>query len=118
MSSAEVRPELERVRAICAGLPGAVERQSHGTPAWFARGKQFAHYWDNHHDDGRRALWCAAPLGMQEALTEANPDRFFVPPYVGHHGWLGVRLDRDPDWAEVEHILGYARKVVQPGPRK
>ena len=26
-------------------------------------------------------------------LVEASPDVYFVPPYVGHRGWLGVRLD-------------------------
>jgi hypothetical protein len=108
-----VSSALERVRAICRDLAGSEERLSHGSPAWFVRGRQFAHYWDDHHGDGRLALWCAAPAGMQEALTVADPERFFVPPYVGHRGWLGVRLDIDPDWPEVAHILAYAHRVIK-----
>ena len=48
---------------------------------------------DNHHGDGRFAVWCAAPAGDQQLLVAADAVKFFVPPYVGHRGWLGVRLD-------------------------
>ena len=58
----------------------------------------------NHHGDGRFAIWCAAPEGMQQMLVAADPDKFFVPPYVGHRGWLGVRLDRGLDWEELTGI--------------
>ena len=109
---------LERLRAICLALPEVEERPSHGTAAFFTRGRQFAHYWDNHHGDGRLAVWCAAPLGMQEAMVTADPERFFRPPYVGHRGWLGMRLDRDPDWDEVAHVIGYAHRVVAPARRR
>lgn len=112
-----MRGPLERVRQICLALPGAEERLSHGAPAWFAGGRQFAHFWDDHHGDGRLAIWCAAPPGMQDTLTTADPERFFVPPYVGARGWLGVRLDRDPDWAEVEHLLGYAHRAIRRRPQ-
>ncbi|HEX6489137.1 MAG TPA: MmcQ/YjbR family DNA-binding protein [Candidatus Dormibacteraeota bacterium] len=106
------RPELERVRALCLALPDVEERLSHGSPAFFTKQKQFVHYWDDHHGDGRHCIWCAAPIGMQEALTTAEPNRFFRPPYVGHRGWIGVNLDDDPDWSEIEHILGYAHRTV------
>jgi hypothetical protein len=108
-----LRPELRRVREICGRLPGVEERLSHGTPAFFAAGRQFLHFWDDHHGDGRLALWCAAPLGAQEALTQAAPERFFVPPYVGRRGWIGLRLDGAPDWAEVEQVIGRAHRAVQ-----
>ncbi len=58
----------------------------------------------DHHGDGRFALWCASPVGAQEMLVRADPERFFVPPYVGHRGWLGVRLDRGLDWGEIRSI--------------
>lgn len=103
---------LGRLRALCVALPDVEERLSHGTPAFFTKNRQFVHFWDDHHGDGRLAIWCAAPLGMQEALVTADPARFFKPPYVGHRGWLGVRLDTDIDWKEVEHILGYAHRAV------
>src|SRR5580765_1932454 len=96
---------LERVRAICLALPETTERLSHGSPTWFVRDKKtFVMYLDNHHDDGRLALWCAAPAGVQHTLVTEEPDRFFRPPYVGGRGWLGVRLDRAVDWDEIGGI--------------
>jgi hypothetical protein len=68
----------------------------------------------NHHGDGRFALWCAAPEGMQSMLVEADPDRFFVPPYVGHRGWLGVRLDRGLDWDELAGIAEDSYAEIAP----
>ena len=103
---------LERIRAICRELPGVDERASHGTPAFFAHGRMFAQVWDDHHGDGRLALWCAAPPLAQEALIEMQPETFFKPPYVGHRGWLGVRLDRGLDWAHVARIVAGAYAVV------
>jgi hypothetical protein len=106
---------LERVRAICLGLPETSERLSHGAPTFFVRGKRsFAMVLDNHHGDGRFALWCAAPDGMQRSLVEAEPERYFVPPYVGTRGWLGVRLDRGLGWDEIAGILEDAFAEVAP----
>ena len=68
----------------------------------------------NHHGDGRFAIWCAAPDGMQRLLVESEPERFFVPPYVGHRGWLGVRLDRRLDWDELAGIVEDAYAEVAP----
>lgn len=104
---------LGRVREICLALPETTERLSHGAPTFFIRGKKtFVMYLDNHHDDGRLALWCAAPEGVQAELVESEPERFFRPPYVGHRGWIGVRLDRDVDWEEVAGIArdAYGRR--------
>jgi hypothetical protein len=69
---------------------------------------------DDHHGDGRLALWCAAPPGVQAQLVEAEGHRFFRPPYVGHRGWLGVRLDVEPDWEEVTAICTEAYRCVAP----
>lgn len=104
----------DRVRAICLALPGVEERVSHGSPAFFV-GRQFVMLWPGgHHDDDFPHLWCAAPQGAQEELTKTEPDRFFRPPYVGHRGWVGVRLDGDVDWAEVAAICLEAHHVVAP----
>jgi len=65
-------------------------------------------------DDGRLAIWCAAPVGAQRALVGEEPGRFFVPPYVGGRGWLGVRLDVDVDWGEVAGIVEDAYRMVAP----
>ena len=105
---------LERLRQICMALPEVSERLSHGEPSWFVRGKkQFVTYANHHHDD-RLAFWCAAPAGAQETLVESNPDQFFVPPYVGQRGWLGVRLDVPTDWDEIADLVTDAWKVVAP----
>jgi hypothetical protein len=96
-------------------LPEVEERLSHGSPAWFVRGKKtIAMFVDDHHGDGILGFWCAAPSGAQEAMVSEEPDRFFRPPYVGHRGWLGVRLDRKPDWGEVAAILDDAYRCVAP----
>jgi len=90
------------------------ERQSHGEPAWFVRGKRsFATYANHHHDD-RLAFWCAAPEGMQEAFIARAPERYFRPPYVGGRGWLGVYLDVPVDWDEVAAIIDDAYRCVAP----
>jgi hypothetical protein len=112
---AERGQTLARVRAICLGLPETSERLSHGAPTFFVRGKRpFVMVLTNHHGDGRFAIWCAAPEGMQSMLVDADPDKFFVPPYVGHRGWLGVRLDRDLDWNELAGIVEDAYAEVAP----
>jgi hypothetical protein len=106
---------LTRIRDICLGLPETSERLSHGAPTFFIRGKRaFLMVLNDHHGDGRFAVWCAAPAGMQKMLVEADPERFFVPPYVGHRGWLGVRIDRELDWDELTGIAEDAYAEVAP----
>jgi hypothetical protein len=97
---------LAMVREICLDLPGASERPSHGSPACFIDSNQtFVMLHDHHHGDGRLALWCAAPEGAQGLLTASNPERYFVPPYVGHRGWIGLRLDRDATRDEIAGVI-------------
>jgi hypothetical protein len=111
----ERKRTLERIRRICLALPEVSERLSHGAPTFFVRGKRaFVMVLTNHHGDGRHAIWCAAPDGLQRMLVEADPERFFVPPYVGHRGWLGVRLDRGLDWDELTGIVEDAFVEVAP----
>jgi hypothetical protein len=106
---------LARVRELCLALPETEERLSHGSPAFFVRGKRtFVMYLDNHHGDGRLALWCAAPEGLQRGLVETAPEHYFVPPYVGHRGWIGVRLDRDLGWEEIAGVIEDAYVTVAP----
>jgi hypothetical protein len=114
-SEATVTAALEEVRRICLELPEVTERPSHGAPTFFVRGKKsFVMFHDDHHGDGRLAIWCAAPPGAQEQAIELEPTRFFRPPYVGPRGWLGVMLDRDPDWDEVAAICTDAYRRVAP----
>lgn len=106
---------LDRIRTICLSLPEASERLSHGAPTFFVRNKRaFAMVLTNHHGDGRFAIWCAAPPGMQSMLVDTDPERFFVPPYVGHRGWLGFRLDRPFAEEELAGICEDAYAEVAP----
>jgi len=106
---------LEHVRRACLDLPEVTERLSHGAPSFFVRDKKtFVMFLDDHHGDGRLAIWCAAPPGVQAQLVEQEPVRFFRPPYVGGRGWLGVRLDVEADWGEVAEICADAYRQVAP----
>jgi hypothetical protein len=106
---------LDRVREICLGLPETNERPSHGAPSFFVRDKRcFLMFHDDHHGDGRLAIWCAAPEGMQRALVDGDPEHYYVPAYVGHRGWLGVRLDRDLGWDEIAGVIEDAWLTVAP----
>jgi hypothetical protein len=106
---------LEKIREISLGLPETSERLSHGAPSFFVRGKRcFLMVLTNHHGDGRFGIWCAAGDGVQRMLVGDDPERFFVPPYVGHRGWLGVRLDRELDWNELAGIVEDAYAEVAP----
>jgi hypothetical protein len=109
-----VEDPLERLRTLCLALPETTERISHGEPTWFVGGKKtFVTYADHHHDD-RLAFWCAAPDGAQEALVTLSPERFFVPPYVGGRGWLGVWLDVPADWDLIADLVVEAYRRVAP----
>ena len=112
MTHAEV---LERLRRICLALPETSERLSHGAPTFFVRGKRpFVMVFTDHHGDGRYAIWCAAGGGVQAMLVDADPEQYFVPPYVGHRGWLGVRLDRGLAANELAGIVEEAYAEVAP----
>ena len=105
---------IARVRKICLALPETTERLSHGEPTWFVRDKKTFVTYANHHHDDRLAFWCAAPLGVQDVLVASDPERFFVPPYVGNRGWLGVRLDVPQDWGLIGELVVDAYRMVAP----
>jgi hypothetical protein len=105
---------LPRLRKLCLALPETTERLSHGEPTWFVRGKKtFVTYADHHHDD-RLAFWCAAPDGAQAVRVAKDPGRFFIPPYVGTRGWLGVYLDVPVDWDEIADLVLDAYRMIAP----
>ena len=96
---------LEKVRAICMSLPDAYEKISHGAP-WFFAKKGFVAFAEDHHGDGRIGIWVRAAEGAAGMMVESDPDRFYVPPYVGPSGWVGVRLNRKKtNWDEVREIV-------------
>lgn len=100
-----------RLRAICLALPEAVEKETWGDPTFRVRDRIFAM---ERRGDGCVSVWCKAPPGSQEVLVGADPERFFRPPYVGHKGWIGMRLDGDPDWAEVAEVVRRSYRLTAP----
>src|SRR5512134_2664005 len=111
---ATARDALARLRKIIAAWPETSERLSHGAPTFWGGKKTFAMFLDDHHGDGRIAIWCKLPPGAQQELVEADPETFFVPPYVGPSGWVGIRVDRKPDWSVVAGLLEDGYRSVAP----
>ena len=107
---------LERLRSLCLALPEVEEQPWGATHAVFqVAGKVFVRFMDDHHGDGRVALWSKAPLGAQAALVAGDPERFFVPPYVGPRGWIGVRLDvGQVDLEEVSDLVEESYRMLAP----
>lgn len=101
----------DRLRAICMALPEATEKEVWGDPTFRVRDRIFAMLKQG---DGRPSLWCKAQPGSQMVLVGADPARFFVPPYVGHKGWVGMRLDRRPDWKEVAELVRRSYRLTAP----
>jgi hypothetical protein len=106
---------VARVGRICGAFPEVSQRLSHSTPTWFIRDKKtFVMLWpDGHHDDAVALLWCAAPAGEAAELIASQPAVYYYPPYVGHRGWVGVRL-ADVDWTELAEVLEDAYRTVAP----
>jgi hypothetical protein len=107
---------LARLRKACLALPEAHEVTAWGEPTFRVRNKMFAMYAapNNHHGAGRPAVWCKAAPGNQALMVRAEPGRYFVPPYVGPSGWVGVWLDRRPRWSEVEELMRDSYRLVAP----
>lgn len=106
---------LEQIREVALALPQTSERLSHGAPSFFIKKtKNFLNFAENHHGDGRIAMWAAATLDAQQLLVNAEPKHFFVPAYVGHLGWVGVRLDKGIAFKKVKAIIEQAWRVRAP----
>jgi hypothetical protein len=103
---------LTRIRRICLALPDATEKIAWGSPTFRVRDRIFVMFVNDHHGDGRVAVWCNADRDAQVAIVEADPRRFFVPPYVGPRGWIGIRLDRRPNWAVVSALIEEGHRRV------
>lgn len=107
---------LTRLRKLCLALPEAHEVEAWGEPTFRVRNKIFAMYANasNHHGGGRHSVWCKSVYVNQELLVRSAPDRFFVPPYVGPSGWIGVYLDGDCDWTELADLVREAYRLTSP----
>jgi predicted DNA-binding protein (MmcQ/YjbR family) len=93
---------LTKLRTICLTLPEATEGEGVGSPSFKVRDKIFAMH---HPMNERPSMWCKAPRGFQEMIVNSEPERFFVPPYVGHNGWIGVWLDVELDWDHIAELI-------------
>lgn len=107
---------LSRLRRLCLAFPEAHEVEAWGEPTFRVRNKLFAMYAaaGNHHGAGRPAVWCKATRDNQELMVRADPARFFVPPYVGPSGWVGVWLDGAVDWAGLRELLEDGYRMTAP----
>jgi hypothetical protein len=118
VSTPRLERAMTRIRPVALALPGVVERVSHGSPTFFTaegrKGRTFASVHDEREwYEGRLCLWAACSKELQEALVSGGPERFFVPPYVGHRGWIGLRLDlEEVDWDEVAGVIEDAHAYV------
>lgn len=101
----------DRLRAVCLSLPEASEKEAWGDPSCRVRNRIFAM---EKRGDGRISVWCKAPPGSQAILVGADPHRFFVPPYIGHQGWIGMWLDRKPDRNEVAELVRRSYRLIAP----
>jgi predicted DNA-binding protein (MmcQ/YjbR family) len=102
---------IDRLRGICLALPEATEGGGVGNPTFRVRNKIFAM---QHGVDGRPSMWCKAPPGAQDVLVSSNPEQFFVPPYVGQHGWVGLWLDIDLDWGLIADLVEDSYRMTAP----
>lgn len=105
---------LEKMRPFVHALPTATEAISRSTPVFVAGGKQFAMLVDVHHGEQNAGIWMKAADGLQADLVRADPRRFFVPPYLGFRGWVGVRIDARTDWKVVDGLLFDAFLMTAP----
>jgi hypothetical protein len=103
---------LAKVRRACLALPDTTEKIAWGSPTFRVGGRLFVMFMDHHHGDGRLAIWCNAAEGAQEAFVTSDPERYFIPPYVGPSGWLGVRLDRGLALEEVSRRIRAAHQAT------
>lgn len=107
---------LARVRKLCLKLPEAHEVEAWGEPTFRVKNKMFTTFASasSHHGNGRPAAWLKAAQGNQSLMVDAAPKRFFVPPYVGPFGWVGVWLDKVCDWKELPELLEDAYLLAAP----
>ncbi len=114
MNVLSIKPErLERLRSICLGLPETTEKKAWGDPTWRVNDRIFAMQKGNY-ARGRPSVWFKAPTGTQALALDRDPERIFVPPYVGHKGWLGYYLDGRIDWTFLADLIEDSYRSIAP----
>ena len=106
---------LKKLTEICLNLPEAERRDSGDHADFRVRGKVFAYFLNNHHGDGIVAVCCKAALGENVDRVSREPQRFYLPAYIGPRGWFGLRLDGEAiDWSEVRNLVELSFELVAP----
>lgn len=114
MNPSTLQPaHLARLREFCLRLPDAAEREAWGDPTWRVKNKIFAMQ-KGSYAGGRPSLWLKAAEGAQDLLVKSNPGVFFVPPYVGSKGWVGIHLDGRVPWRLVEELVTESYRLIAP----
>jgi predicted DNA-binding protein (MmcQ/YjbR family) len=110
------RSPVERLRSVCLSFPEAHEVEAWGEPTFRVKNKMFAMYAssDTHHGGGRPSVWVKSTLVNQDLLVRWQPARYFVPPYVGPVGWIGIYLDKRPSWKTIADIVRDAYLLILP----
>ncbi len=108
-------PIREQLTTLAMQLPGVEAVQQSGLHTAFAvRGKKFCYFLVDHHGDGRIAINVKAAAGVQQELMANEPDRFFVPAYLGAKGWIGFDFANETDWSEVNEMLRQSYALLAP----
>ena len=109
------RKTFDRVTSICVALPSA-EHSVHGSHATYrVRGKVFAYFLDDHHGDGIVSVCVKSELGENVDRARRDPERYYLPAYIGPRGWFGLRLDRGRvDWREVANVVERSYRLTAP----
>jgi predicted DNA-binding protein (MmcQ/YjbR family) len=109
------RPRLARLTKICLALPETTRRDSGDHAVFLVRKKVFAYFLNNHHGDGIVSIACKALPGDNTVLQRAQPDRFYLPAYVGPRGWVALRLDvGEVDWDEAAELVTGSYRLTAP----
>ena len=108
-------PRLVRLTRICLALPEATRECSNSHAGFYVRKKTFAYFLNDHHGDGIVSVACKALPGENTALAAAQPDRFYLPAYIGPKGWVALRLDIGKvDWEEVAELVAASYRQIAP----
>ena len=109
------QPRLARLTRICVALPEVSRRDSGDCAAFLVRKRVFAYFLNNHHGDGIVSVACKALPGDNTELARAQPDRFYLPAYVGPRGWVALRLDAgEVDWDEATELVTVSYRLTAP----
>lgn len=115
MPKAKEDPRLIRLTKICLALPEATSNRYGSHAGFLVRKKTFAYFLNDHHGDGIVGVTCKVLPGENTALVAAQPDRFYMPAYIGSKGWVALRLDVGRvDWEEVAELVACSYRLVAP----